>query len=147
MGLFNSAIFNNQVFNTGDSVVIIHGPGNGPWHRNWRTDYENQKYRDAKKSAADAKERERIKEDEIIRLKLEAQDSLLRQRELQLLKDKNSRKQLLALQQAAAIREAVMLEELAKLVELQRLSMLYRNNLAFLVLAMSLPFGIGGAMQ
>lgn len=123
-----------------DAFQIIHGPGNGPWHRDWRIDHANEKYRAAK-------ERERIKEEEIIRLKLEAQDSLMRQRELQALADLNSKRQLLALKQAAAIREMIMQEELAKLVELQRLSMIYRNNLAFLVLAMSTPFGIGGTMN
>jgi len=135
-GIFSRFIFNNAIFNTDfveQALDIIHGPNN-KHHADWRTEYENEKYRAAKR-------KEKLKQEEIIRLRLEAQANLVQQRELKDAKDKQSLRQMAALEREAAQLQMDIQKSIAILLELQRQSVVHKNNLAFLVLSMATPFG------
>jgi hypothetical protein len=132
-GIFSRFIFNNAIFNTdgeATSLDIIHG-SNDKWSKDWRTDYENEAY----------KAKKRAQEDEITRLRLEAQDNLLRQRELKDENNKQSLRQMLALKRESEQLHLDIQKNLLKLLELQNESVINKNNLAFIVLSMATPFG------
>ncbi len=130
-GIFNSSIFNNAIFNTDGEAIQDTILGGGAHYPDWRIEHKNDVYR--------AKEQEQ--QDEIIRLRLEAQDILLRQRELKDEKTKQAKRQMLALEREAAQLQIDIQEGIAKLLELQKQSVIYQNNLAFMVLTISNPFG------
>lgn len=85
-------------------------------------------------------ERLASKEVEVISLKIEAQDLRIQEKELAALKDKQSKRHLKAIEKeklALAIEiEKLMLEVL----EMRRINFENQNNVALLVLSMSLPF-------
>jgi hypothetical protein len=117
------------------TLDIIHGPNN----RNWRTDWENEQYRKAK-------ERERIKQDEIIRLKLEAQEVTVEKKDLAKQDASKQRdKQLQALSQKLDELNLIIQQENAKLAVIQQKLVVYRHNMAFVALIAANPFWGGRA--
>lgn len=112
------------------TLDIIHGPNN----RNWRTDWENERYRQEK-------ERERIKQDEIIRLKLEAQEIIVEKKDVaKQEKSKQRDKQLIALSQKLDELNLIIQEENAKLAIIQQKIVVYRHNMAMIALIAADPF-------
>lgn len=87
-----------------------------------------------------AKERERIKQEEIIRLRLEAQELLMRERELADKRDKQSRRQLAALEKEKASLMADIQYQLVALEKLQKITVQRKNRVIMLLLTAACPF-------
>lgn len=88
-----------------------------------------------------AREREKIKQEEIIRLRLEAQDALMRKRELSAAREtKQSLRQIRALEKEYAALEQEVAYQLAALEELQKLTTKRKNNLILILLSAASPF-------
>ncbi len=135
-GIFNASIFNNAIFNTdgNNGVILLGGTPAGP---NVNPNAAGFMY----ETPYQAYQREQAilseKQDEIIAMRLEAQENILRQKELKDLRDKQSKRQLKALdrqqeQLTIAISEAM--------IELEKRQLISRNNLAILVLIAAYPY-------
>lgn len=129
MGIFNSAIFNNQVFNTGVEDV-----GGLPYIDPYSSVYLRRR------EFEEAEKQRKIKEEEVIRLKLAAQESILKKRELQDKLDKQSLRQLRALEIEYEQLQKDLLYQLAALDKLHKESVKKRNKLITLLLFAACPF-------
>lgn len=135
---FQSSAFQNNAFQVGalptDDFQIIHG-GNDNWKKNWRTEWENEKYIAEKK-------REQLKQEEIIKLKVEVQENIIEKNDLlKLEKSLQREKQLKAIQQKIDELYLIIQQENAKLNILQRNIVIYQNNMAIIALCAAYPFG------
>lgn len=117
---------------------IIHGP-NDKWHRDWRVDWKNEQYRKLK-------ERERLKQDKIIELKIEAQEATVAKKEAEALpKSKQRDRQIKAAQNQIVALQEIIAEENAKLAIIERQLMLYKHNVAMVAIIAATPFWVGRA--
>lgn len=101
--------------------------------------YHNLRIAEANKRHAEAKKRERIKQDEVIRLKLEAQEALLKHRELKPRRDKQSKRQLAALEREYLSLQAEIAAQMLALFELQENTVKQRNSVLMLLLLAACP--------
>lgn len=132
VGIFNSSIFNNAIFNT-DSPAVEETTGDS-WIQ-----YDPSALRATREMQA-AKKRERIKQDEIIAKRLEAQELLLRKRELQDLQDKQSLRQMAFLEREYLELQNEIMAQMAALEILQKQAIQRRKAVTFLLMMAASPF-------
>lgn len=130
-GIFNPLIFNNSIFNTDDLILLGGTPGLANENPNYHFELPFDVYK---------REQEKIlatRQESIIALKIEAQDNLLRVNELKKQQDKQSVRQLKALE-----KEQVELSKAIQIamIELQQRKIIINNNLAILILIASYPY-------
>lgn len=101
--------------------------------------YHNLRIAEANLRITEAKRREKIKQDEVIRLKLEAQEILLKQREVRPNKDKQSKRQLAALEKEYAVLQKEIEAHMQALQILHENTVKQKNNVLILLLAASCP--------
>lgn len=140
MGIFNSAIFNNAVFNTDETAnqTVLLGGGPGKTRSSNSSHYHyhipSQIYSHEDKISE--------KQESIINLRVEAQDNLMRQRELIEKQDKQSSRQLAALERE---QQKLIVDLQLALIDLQKYDVIKNNNEAILILMMVYPYlNIGG---
>ena len=124
--LFNPSIFNNQIFNTGNGAPE-ETPGDSPTRHSYDLYLEKERKLQAK-------------QEEIIALRLEAQENLLRKREFEASKEKQNTRQIAALNRREAEIQTELLALLNQLSELSVQSKQRQNEEALLVLSMAYPF-------
>lgn len=148
-GIFNSAIFNNAIFNTGDSTVLLGGTPAGPNVNPNAADFFDLPYHayQREQEKVSKKEQEELvkKQEEIIALRLEAQDNLLKQKEIRARKDKQTKRQLAALEREQT---RLMADIHAAMIEIGQWQLINRNNEAIIILMTAFPYlNIGGRMN
>lgn len=139
MAVFSASVFSSTVYDTGTA----------PQDNGWLGGTFNDPYEYDRKGR---EERERLnalkeRQDEVIRLKLEAQE--LRRQELAVLesKDKQNQRQLKAIQRTQKEINALIAEQMALILEMQS-TVEQRNKEALLVLSLAYPWmNIGGTMH
>lgn len=137
-GIFNAAIFNNAIFNTdgtGDGVILLGGTPAGPNVNPNAADFYHydHPYEAYKREQAALAE----KQEAIIAMRLEAQENILRQKEIKTNRDKQSARQLKALERQ---QEQLTIAIAEAMVELEKRQLISRNNLAILVLVAAYPY-------
>jgi hypothetical protein len=137
VGIFNSSIFNNAIFNT-DSGVVEETPATGGWASDSYIQRENERYRQAKQ----AKEQ---RENQIIEAKLEQQELLNKKRDLLAEKNKQNARQIAALEREISAK-AVEVQKMQALLQAAIEELIYQHNLLATILLMDSDpfFAIGG---
>lgn len=136
MAVFSPTVFSSTVFNTGEADNgWLGGTFDDPYER-------SRKRRDTQLALKE-------KEDEIIRLRLEAQELELQKRELDDAKDKQTKRQIAAIERKQAILKQDIADELATLVLMQQ-AFNRRNEEALALLMSAFPWlniETGGTMH
>lgn len=102
--------------------------------------YHNLRISEANKRLKLAEKQKQIKEDEVIRLKVESQELLLKKRELGNPTDKQSRRQLAALEKEYYALQIEIAAQMSILDRLQIVAVKQKNNVLLLLLSAACPF-------
>ncbi len=134
-GAFASASFSIAAFSTAAFLFdVVGGTVGGGFVADWRTEWQNEQYRKKK-------ERERIKQDEIIRLKLEAQEATLAKKDAEQTPPSKQRdKQIKAALKLIAQLNYEIDVETHKLSVINRELMIYSHNMAMVAIIAANPF-------
>lgn len=135
MGIFNAAIFNNAVFNTADTGIVLlggtpAGPNVNPNAANFFYELPYEAYKREQKLISEH-------QDAVIALKLEAQANIVRQRDLQAQRDKQSLRQLKALEREQVALSVAVAKAQEELVKWQQI---HNNNMAIIILMAAYPY-------
>lgn len=102
--------------------------------------YHNLRIAEANKRLKLAEKQKQIKEDEVIRLKVESQELLLKKRELGKPTDKQSKRQLAALEKEYSALQIEIAAQMFVLDKLQIEAVKRKNNVLLLLLSAACPF-------
>ncbi len=118
-----------------ENCIVTDGDytGHGGYEYDWKVRFTNERYEEEQR-------KKKEKQDEIIRLRLEAQEALLEQRGMKQETSKQAKRQLRALEKQYLNLQQQILKEMQALEEMQRQEMIWRKMLALLLLQEACPF-------